>query len=105
MTEIPPTGIIKTVKGGSNKNKEKLSRRLKIITGQIRGLQKMLEEDRYCIDILYQTMAIKEALSSLEDLILKNHLSTHVVEQIKSGRISKAVNEMLSVYRLSKKKK
>lgn len=92
------------MKKSREENKRKAVRRLKIISGQLGGLQKMIEEERYCIDILYQTMAIKEALSSLENLILKNHLSTHVVEQIKSGRISKAVDEILSVYRLSKKK-
>lgn len=78
--------------------------RLKIIEGQIRGLQKMVSEEKYCIDIITQSLAAKEALSGVEDLILENHLSTHVVEQIKSGKQSRATKEILAVYRLSKKK-
>ena len=84
--------------------KKSVIRRLKISEGQIRGLQKMVENEEYCINIIQQSLAVKEALSSVEDLILKNHLSTHVVEQIKSGRQSKAVKEILRVYKLSKKK-
>lgn len=78
--------------------------RLKIIEGQVRGLQKMVSEEKYCIDIITQSLAAKEALSGVEDLILENHLSTHVVEQIKSGKQSRATKEILAVYKLSKKK-
>ena len=78
--------------------------RLKIIEGQVRGLQKMVAAEQYCIDIITQSLAVKEALSGVEDLILENHLSTHVVEQIKSGKQSRATKEILAVYRLSKKK-
>ncbi len=78
--------------------------RLKIIEGQVRGLQKMVAAEQYCIDIITQSLAVKEALSGVEDLILENHLSTHVVDQIKSGKQSRATKEILAVYRLSKKK-
>lgn len=84
--------------------KKKAIRRLKIVEGQVRGLQRMVQEEKYCIDIINQSLAIKEALSSVEDLILENHLSTHVVEQMKSGKEAKAIKEILSVYKLSKKK-
>ncbi len=84
--------------------KKKLTRRLKIIEGQIRGVQKMVEEDVYCIDIITQTSAIRHALSSLEEELLKNHLSTHVVEQMKGGKHQKAVAEILSVYTLATRK-
>jgi len=83
---------------------KKAVRRLKIVEGQVRGLQKMVVEEKYCIDILHQSMAIKKALSSMEDLILENHLSTHVIEQIKGGESSKAIKEILEVYKVSKKK-
>lgn len=84
--------------------KKRISNRLRILEGQIRGLQRMVEEEKYCMDILHQTAATKEALSSIEDLLLENHLSTHVVEQMKSKNTRKAINEMLEVYKLSKKK-
>ena len=79
-------------------------RRLKIIEGQIRGLQKMVEEDKYCIDIITQASAIKEALSSVEDLLLENHLSTHVIHQIKNGQEQQATEEILKVYKLKRRK-
>jgi len=84
--------------------KKKAIRRLKIVEGQVRGFQRMVQEEKYCIDIINQSSAIKEALSSVEDLILENHLSTHVVEQMKSGKEAKAIKEILSVYKVSKKK-
>lgn len=78
---------------------------MKILEGQIRGLQRMVEENEYCIDILRQSLAVKQALSSVEDLILENHLSTHVVEQIKSGKEAKSTKEILEIYKLSKRSK
>lgn len=86
------------------REKQRAVRRLRIVAGQIRGLEKMLMEDKYCIDILHQSLAVKEALSSFEDFILKNHLSTHAVRQMRSGNATKAIHEILSIYRLSKRK-
>ena len=85
--------------------KRKVVRRLKLVEGQVRGLQKMVAEEKYCIDIITQSSAIKEALSGVEDLMLENHLSTHVIEQVRSGKNSKAISEILKVYRLARKKK
>ena len=55
-------------------NKLKLKRRLNIIEGQVRGLKDMIEKDIYCIDVITQTSAIKQALSSVEDMLLESHL-------------------------------
>ena len=85
-------------------NKTRVLRRLKIIEGQMRGLQKMVEEDVYCVDVIHQSLAVKEALSSVENLLLENHLATHVADQMKSGKESKAVKEILAIYKLSKRK-
>jgi CsoR family transcriptional regulator, copper-sensing transcriptional repressor len=84
--------------------KNRAVQRLKIVEGQIRGLQGMVEKEEYCINIITQASAIKEALSSVEDLILENHLSTHVIEQIKSKDEKKAVQEIIKVYQLKRKK-
>ncbi|MEK7178308.1 MAG: metal-sensing transcriptional repressor [Patescibacteria group bacterium] len=84
--------------------KEKVIRRLKILEGQIRGIQKMVAKEEYCISILQQSSAAKQALSGIEDLILENHLSTHVIEQIKTGKEVKVAKEILEIYKLSKKK-
>ena len=84
--------------------KKKIIRRLKVLEGQIRGLQKMVIKGEYCVDILQQSSATKQALSRVEDLILENHLSTHVINQIKSGDVKKPKEEILKIYELSKKK-
>ncbi len=84
-------------------NKKKIIRRLKIIEGQIRGLQRMTKNEEYCIDVITQSFAIKQALSGIEDLLLRNHLSTHVIEQIKSGKEKRAIKEIMTVYKISKK--
>lgn len=88
----------------NEETKTKALRRLKIIEGQVRGLQGMVDDDKYCIDIITQASAIKEALSGVEDLLLENHLSTHVVGQIKHGQESQATAEILKVYQLKRKK-
>ncbi|MBP7831575.1 MAG: metal-sensitive transcriptional regulator [Candidatus Pacebacteria bacterium] len=84
-------------------DKQKLIRRLKIIEGQVRGIQEMVEKDKYCIDIITQTSAVKQGLSNVEDAILEEHLGTCVVEQIKKGQTEKATTEILKVYQLKRK--
>lgn len=83
--------------------KKKAQRRLSLIKGQLGGLIKMVDEERYCVDIITQSSAIKEALSGVEDLILENHLLTHVIEQIGSGGEKRAIDEILKVYKLKRK--
>ena len=83
--------------------KQKVVRRLKIIEGQVRGLQEMLTTGAYCIDVITQTSAVKQALSGVEDSIMENHLSTCVVHQMRKGKEKKAIAEILKVYRLKRK--
>mgnify|MGYP001583850023 FL=1 len=84
--------------------KKKAIRRLKIAAGQIKGLERLVSEDKYCIDIINQSFAIKNALSSFEDLMLENHLKTHAMHQIRHGKSSQAAKEIMAVYKLSKNK-
>jgi len=84
-------------------NKQKLIRRLKIIEGQVRGLQDMVDKDKYCIDVITQTSAVKQALTGIEDIIMENHLATCAIDQIKKGQEKKATDEILKVYRLKRK--
>lgn len=86
------------------KNKaEGLSHRLKIIAGQVNGLAKMIEEDKYCVDILTQSLAIQKALQSVDTKILNNHISKCVVDQMKNGEEKKAIQELDKIYALSRK--
>ncbi len=84
--------------------KKRLKRRLKIIEGQVRGLQKMVDEEKYCIDIITQSSAVRHSLSSIEDLMLGNHLSTHVKEQMRGKGYERAIIEIMNIYKLAKKK-
>lgn len=84
--------------------KKQLSNRLKRIAGQVQGLQKMIDEEQYCIDIITQSSAARSALSGLEDVMLENHLSEHVIHQMKDGREDKAVEEIISAFKKAKKK-
>ncbi len=84
-------------------NNKKLLQRLKIIEGQVRGLQDMISKNSYCIDIITQTSAVKQALAGVEDALLENHLSSCVVGQIKKGKSQQATEEILKVYRLKRK--
>ena len=86
-----------------DKSKAKVVRRLKLLEGQVRGLQKMVESDTYCIDVITQTSAVKQGLSNVEDLLLENHLGGCIMNQVKSGQTSKAKEEILKVYKLKRK--
>ncbi|NBV76568.1 transcriptional regulator [bacterium] len=86
-----------------DKSKGRIIRRLKLLEGQVRGLQKMVENDTYCIDVITQTSAVKQGLSNVEDLLLENHLGGCILNQIKSGQTSKAKEEILKVYKLKRK--
>jgi len=84
-------------------DKAKVIRRLKIIEGQVRGLQEMVEKDMYCIDVITQTSAAKQALSQVEDLLLESHLGSCILRQVKAGQEKKAMAEILKVYQLKRK--
>lgn len=64
-----------------------IARRFHRIEGQVRGLARMLEEDRYCIDILHQIQAVKAALKKAETELLRAHARECVDEALKSGTV------------------
>lgn len=66
-------------------NKQKTLDRLARLEGQVRGISRMVEDDRYCVDILAQTAAVRSALKGVERLILENHAMHCVEEAIGSG--------------------
>ncbi|MDP3900584.1 MAG: metal-sensing transcriptional repressor [bacterium] len=82
---------------------KRLSHRLKIAQGQLRGLEKMITEHAYCVDIFYQSLAIQESLKSFDGLIFENHLKTHIADQFKNGEEAKALQELLKIYKLKRK--
>ncbi len=79
---------------------EALAKRLNRIEGQIRGIARMIEEDRYCVDILDLSLSIQRALRSLDGLVIEGHLRTHVIEMMTGGEQEKAISELLRLYRV-----
>ena len=76
--------------------------RLKSIQGHLRGVEKMLQEDKYCVDVLRQTMAIEKAMQRLDELILEGHLETCVADSFREGRSKAAVGELVEIFRTSR---
>lgn len=83
--------------------KKGLLRRLKIVEGQIRGLQELIANDAYCIDVITQTSAVKQALSGVEDTLMEHHLAHCAIDQMRGGKADKTKEEILKVYRLKRK--
>jgi DNA-binding FrmR family transcriptional regulator len=84
--------------------KKRSLHRAKILEGQMRGLQKMIENEDYCMDIVTQSLAIQKSLGSLNKLILENHLRTHVTDMMSSGSEQSketAIDDLLKLYELS----
>lgn len=72
--------------------------RLKTIEGQIRGISKMIDDDKYCADILTQLLAVNKSIKSLSNDILKSHLNSCVIDDIKSGKIE-VIDEVMDLIR------
>lgn len=70
--------------------KEALSKRLRRIEGQVRGLQKMVDEERYCADVLVQIASVQEALRAVGRMLLQNHLQHCATDAIRSGNPEEA---------------
>jgi DNA-binding FrmR family transcriptional regulator len=80
-------------------DKSALAKRVNRIDGQVRGIGKMIDEDRYCIDILTQLSAVQSALDSLGLQLLEHHLHGCVQHAVKSGQGDHAIAEAIGVIR------
>lgn len=78
-------------------------KRLSYIDGHLSGIRKMLEEDKYCVDVLKQTYAVRRAIEKMESLLLEGHLKSCVVEGIQTRRAEEIVEELKDLYILSNK--
>jgi len=91
----------------TNHNHEDLSnarqdalRRLRYIEGHLSGIGRMVEEDKYCVDILKQTFAVRRAIQKLEGTLLEGHLHSCVIDGVKDGREDEVLGELLELYSL-----
>jgi DNA-binding FrmR family transcriptional regulator len=83
--------------------KKRALHRSRILEGQMRGLQKMIDNEDYCMDIITQSLAIQKSLGSLNKLIVENHLRTHVSDMFEAGgeQQNVAIAELLKVFELN----
>jgi DNA-binding FrmR family transcriptional regulator len=77
--------------------KKKIDPRLARIEGQVRGIRTMVQNDRYCVDILMQLSAVVSALKKVEELVLENHLKTCVSDAIRQGNEEKRAAKLKEV--------
>jgi DNA-binding FrmR family transcriptional regulator len=80
---------------------KKVLARLKKVAGQVAGIQRMVEEDRYCVDILHQVAAVEGALDRVGHLMLASHVETCVTSAIESGKAGerkKKLDELMDVF-------
>src|SRR3989440_5568241 len=82
-------------------DKQEVLKRLNYIEGHLGGIRKMIEEDKYCVDILRQTYAVRKAIEKLEGLLVESHLHTCVPEGIASGRSDAVIDELVQLYNLA----
>ncbi|AMA53862.1 copper-sensing transcriptional repressor CsoR [Bacillus inaquosorum] len=83
----------------SSKEKDQIINRLKRIEGQVRGIQNMVENDRYCVDILVQISAVQAAMKNVALHLLEDHAHHCVADAIKSGDGEQAISELLDVFK------
>jgi DNA-binding FrmR family transcriptional regulator len=73
-------------------------KRINFIAGHLDGVRKMVEQDKYCVDVLKQTHAIRRAIEKMEAIMLEGHLQTCVVEGIREGRDEQVLAELGELY-------
>ncbi len=77
--------------------------RISYIEGHLAGVKKMVDEGRYCVDILKQTYAIRKAIEKLETKLLDGHLHSCVIEGVREGRADEILDELVELYGLANK--
>src|SRR5690606_86550 len=86
-----------TIKSTVQPNKQQLLNRLKRIEGQVRGVHQMVENDRYCVDILHQVSAIQSAMNKVSLALLEDHTHHCVSKAIKENKGEEEINELMDV--------
>lgn len=79
-------------------NQDKNLHRIKIIKGHVQAIEKMIENESYCIDIVHQSLAVQKALKKFDMEVMKEHIKHCVVEQAKNGNSQQITDELLKIY-------
>lgn len=86
-----------------DETKADVLKRLNFIEGHLAGIRRMVEADKYCVDVLKQTFAVRRAIEKMEGKMLTGHLSTCVVDGIREGRDEAVVAELSELYEMAGK--
>ena len=83
--------------------KQDCVKRLNYVEGHLQGIRRMIEDDKYCVDVLKQTYALRRAIEKLEQIMVRGHLVSCVIEGVREGREDEVLNELSELYSLSQK--
>jgi CsoR family transcriptional regulator, copper-sensing transcriptional repressor len=86
-----PTPKVKTPK-------EQILHRMKILQGHLRAVEKMIEADVKCIDVIHQSMAVQKGLKRLDMALMREHLGTTVIEQFQNNQYTKSIDDLLALF-------
>ncbi len=81
----------------NDKEKSELKLRLKKIAGQINGIDKMLDDGRYCVDVVQQILAARAALNKVSLIIMESHAKSCMVTAIKENRAEQSIEELMQL--------
>jgi DNA-binding FrmR family transcriptional regulator len=84
-----------------DETKAETLKRLSFIEGHLQGIRRMVEQDKYCVDVLKQTYAVRRAIEKMESLMLEGHLHSCVAPGIREGREDDVVGELVELYELA----
>lgn len=85
----------------TDEEKKRIIHRLNRISGQVNGVKKMIEEDRYCGDVLIQLSAVEKAVQSLSSVILERHMYSCIKKEVEDGN-SEVLDEVMELFRRSR---
>ena len=81
--------------------KDESLRRISYIEGHLKGIRKMVEDDKYCGDVLKQTLAVRKAIQKLEGLMLEAHMRECVMNNLREGKEDQIISELVELYGLA----
>ena len=77
--------------------------RLRSVEGHLRAVERMVEDDKYCVDVMKQTMAVEKALERIDAVILEDHLATCVADSFRQGKSAQIVRELADIFSTARK--
>jgi DNA-binding FrmR family transcriptional regulator len=87
----------------NEETRKDITTRLRSVAGHLKAVERMVEEDKYCVDVLKQTMAIEKALERIDALVLEQHLETCVADAFRQGRAEKTIKELAEIFSTARK--